>query len=173
MEFADDEVFGLDEDEELEDGFGSAGVASDVGVAADGLSFFVGCVSNFCRGVGEGCCGRNWLDMMIVYCRKYADEHRDFALRVNTLVGQMNKACSDRISFVLELQSVAGETVPAKTALFLEKMMGKEGNKEWQLRDLGKEAREMAFEIESFLLKLMDEEPSHRCVFGGDDGQRV
>nr|GEV96636.1 hypothetical protein [Tanacetum cinerariifolium] len=46
------------------------------------------------------------------------------------------------------------------------------GNKEWQLRDLGKEAREMAFEIEVFLLKLMDEEPSHRRVFGGDEGQR-
>ncbi|GJY86831.1 spermidine synthase 1 [Tanacetum coccineum] len=57
-----------------EDGFGSTGVAANAGVAADGLSFFVGCVSNFwwsggcirsvakdnrmvtnVRGVGEGC----------------------------------------------------------------------------------------------------------------------
>nr|GFC46104.1 hypothetical protein [Tanacetum cinerariifolium] len=40
---------------------------------------------------------------------------------------------------------------------------------EWQLRDLEKEDIEMAFEIESFLLKLMDEEPSHRRIFRGDD----
>ncbi|GKA28175.1 hypothetical protein Tco_0714343 [Tanacetum coccineum] len=94
-------------------------------------------------GVGE----RNWLDMMIVYCREFTDEHRDFALRVN---------------------SVAYETVPAKTAAFLEEMINKEGSMEWQLCDLEKEAREMAFEIESFLLKLMDEEPSHRRIFRGD-----
>ncbi|GJR70891.1 hypothetical protein Tco_0016956 [Tanacetum coccineum] len=86
--------------------------------------------------------GRIWLDMMIVYCR--------------------------RIAFVQELRSMAGETVPAKTALFLEKMMDKEGNREWQLCDLENEAREMAFEIEAFLLKLMDEEPSHRRAAAED-----
>nr|GEV88602.1 hypothetical protein [Tanacetum cinerariifolium] len=32
---------------------------------------------------------RNWLDMMIVYCREFADEHRDFALQVNKLIGDM------------------------------------------------------------------------------------
>nr|GEU48823.1 hypothetical protein [Tanacetum cinerariifolium] len=73
--------------------------------------------------------------MMIVYCQKYADEHRDFALRVNTLVGQMNEACLDRISFVHELQSVAGATVPVKTVLLLEKMMDKKGNMEWYQKE--------------------------------------
>ncbi|GJW51547.1 hypothetical protein Tco_0092898 [Tanacetum coccineum] len=93
------------------------------GVAADGLSFFIGCALNFCCYhivIGIEVCeelekdvgGRIWLDMMIVYCRR-----------------------------------------------------------ECQLCDLEKEAREIAFEIEAFLLKLMDEEPSHKRVFGGDDGQ--
>nr|GEW44949.1 hypothetical protein [Tanacetum cinerariifolium] len=110
------------------DGFGYAGVA------ADGLSFFVGCVLNFCRGI------------------------------VETIVFPMSSMmlCEGVPAKLKELQSMAGETVMAKAALFLEKMMDKEGNREWQLRDLGKESREMAFEIESFLLKLMDEESSHK-----------
>ncbi|GKB87854.1 hypothetical protein Tco_0960126 [Tanacetum coccineum] len=83
----------------------------------------------------------------------------------------MNEACLDRGAFVRELWSVTGETVLAMTAVFLEKIMDKEGNREWQLRDLEKEAREMAFEIESFLFKLMGVEHSYKRVFGGDDGQ--
>ncbi|GJS86170.1 hypothetical protein Tco_0752711 [Tanacetum coccineum] len=83
--------------------------------------------------------GRYWLDMMIVYCRKLADEHRDF---------------TDRVS--------------REDCYVLEEMINKEGNREWQLRGLEKEAREMAFEIESFLLKLMDEEPSHRHIADND-----
>ncbi|GKC92299.1 hypothetical protein Tco_1157741 [Tanacetum coccineum] len=71
-----------------------------------------------CEELEKAVGGRNWLDMMIVYCRQFADEHQDFALQVN---------------------------------------------REWQLRDLAKEAKEIAFEIESFLLKLMDEKPSHSC----------
>ncbi|GJS47764.1 hypothetical protein Tco_0597885 [Tanacetum coccineum] len=66
--------------------------------------------------VGE----RNWLDMMIVECREFADEHRDFALRVKRLIGDIREVWEDRIAFVQELRSVAGETVPAKTAVFLE-----------------------------------------------------
>ncbi|GJS74062.1 cell division cycle 20.2, cofactor of APC complex-like protein [Tanacetum coccineum] len=104
---------------------------------------------------------RNWLDMMIVYLQKFTDEHRDFALSVNRLLRDMNESCLDRRAFVRELRSMSGEIVPARAAVFLEEMMDKEGNMEWQLRELGKEAREMASEIEAFLLKLMDEEPSH------------
>ncbi|GJU62463.1 hypothetical protein Tco_1244298 [Tanacetum coccineum] len=90
----------------------------------------------------------------------------------NWLNGDMIVACEDSVAFVGELQSVVGETVSAKTAVFLEEMMNKEGSMEWQLRGLEKEVREMVFEIDSFLLKLMDEEPSHKRVFRGDDGQR-
>ncbi|GJR68310.1 hypothetical protein Tco_0014375 [Tanacetum coccineum] len=56
--------------------------------------------------------------------------------------GEMNEACADRIAFVQELRSVSGESVPAKTAVFLEEMMNKEGSREWQLADLVKEGRE-------------------------------
>nr|GEU75388.1 hypothetical protein [Tanacetum cinerariifolium] len=101
-----------------------------------------------------------------------ADEHQDFALRVKRLIGDMREACEDRAALIRELRSVAGETVPAKTCVFLEDTMNKQGRWEWQLIDLEKEAREMAFEIESFLLKLMNEESSHTHVFIGDDGQR-
>ncbi|GJV58907.1 hypothetical protein Tco_1465007 [Tanacetum coccineum] len=48
-----------------------------------------------------------------------------------------------------------GVTVTAKTAVFLKEMMDKEGSREWQLRDLVKEAKEMALEIELFVQKLM------------------
>ncbi|GJZ17371.1 hypothetical protein Tco_0553494 [Tanacetum coccineum] len=75
--------------------------------------------------------GRNWLDMMIVYFDEYA------------------------MAFVQELQSVAGESVPAKTAVFLKQMMNKEGSRECQLADLVTEAREMVREIELFVGKLM------------------
>ncbi|GKD43716.1 hypothetical protein Tco_1268361 [Tanacetum coccineum] len=142
----------------VEDGFGS------VGVAADGMSnFWCGIVETIVSAMSS---------MMSCGGVPVADEHRDFALRVNRLIREMNEAGSDRGAFVWELQSVTGETVPAMSVVFLEKMMDKEGNKEWQLRDLEKEAREMAFEIESFLFKLMDAELSHKRVFYGDDGQR-
>ncbi|GKB17405.1 hypothetical protein Tco_0851328 [Tanacetum coccineum] len=92
---------------------------------------------------------------MIVYFDEYAYEQREFALRVNRLNGEMNEACTDRMDFVLEIRSVAGETVPAKTAMFLEEMMNKEGSREWQLVDLEMEAKERVREIEFFVGKLM------------------
>ncbi|GJW93726.1 hypothetical protein Tco_0173398 [Tanacetum coccineum] len=98
---------------------------------------------------------RNWLDMIVLYCRNFTDEHRDGAIRLNMLVGEMNDACQDRIAFVQEIKSVASVTVTGKTAMFLNEMMDKEGSKEWQLRDLAKEAREMSLEIELFVQKLM------------------
>nr|GEV89043.1 hypothetical protein [Tanacetum cinerariifolium] len=81
---------------------------------------------------------------------------------------QKLKGKGESLSFL----SVAGETVSMKTGVFLEEMMNKEGSREWQFHGLEKKDREIAFKIDSFLLKLMDEEPSHRSVFGGDDGQR-
>ncbi|GJZ08541.1 retrovirus-related pol polyprotein from transposon TNT 1-94 [Tanacetum coccineum] len=51
---------------------------------------------------------------------EFADEHQDFALRVKRLIGDMREVWEDRIAFVRELWSVAGETVPEKTAVFLE-----------------------------------------------------
>ncbi|GJS41825.1 hypothetical protein Tco_0566868 [Tanacetum coccineum] len=59
-----------------------------------------------------------WLPM----CEKL--EKADFALRVKRLIGDMREVWEDRIAFVRELWSVAGETVPEKTA----------GSREWQLR---------------------------------------
>ncbi|GJY51123.1 hypothetical protein Tco_0441970 [Tanacetum coccineum] len=83
-----------------------------------------------CEELERVVCGRNWLDMMTVYFDKYAYEHREVARRVNGLIGEMNEACVDRIAFVRELQSVAGESVPATTTVFLEEMMNKEGSRE-------------------------------------------
>ncbi|GKA42126.1 hypothetical protein Tco_0734786 [Tanacetum coccineum] len=68
------------------------------------------------RAVGK----HNWLDMMIVYFDDYASGQRDFARRLNWLVGEMN-----------------------------------EGSREWELRNLEKEAKETIREIEFFVGKLM------------------
>nr|GEY68096.1 hypothetical protein [Tanacetum cinerariifolium] len=84
--------------------------------------------------------GRNWLDMMIVYFDEYAYEQQEFTRRLNGLIGEMNEACADRITFVQELWSVPGEPVPVKIAVFLEEMMNKEGSRECQLADLVNEA---------------------------------
>nr|GEW53224.1 hypothetical protein [Tanacetum cinerariifolium] len=86
--------------------------------------------------------GRNWLDMMIVYFDEYAYEHREFARRFNGLISEMNEACPNRMAFVQELRSVAGESVPAKIVVFLEEMMNKEGSREWQLADLVREGED-------------------------------
>ncbi|GJS89288.1 hypothetical protein Tco_0771924 [Tanacetum coccineum] len=67
----------------------------------------------------------------------------------------MNGACADRMAFVRELRSVAGESVPAKTAVFFEEMMNKEGSREWQLADLVREGKERVREIDFFVGKLM------------------
>ncbi|GJS68780.1 hypothetical protein Tco_0683345 [Tanacetum coccineum] len=48
---------------------------------------------------------------------------------------------------------VADESVPAKTAMFLEEMMNKESSREWQLADLVREGRERVREIEFFVGK--------------------
>ncbi|GKB17595.1 hypothetical protein Tco_0851518 [Tanacetum coccineum] len=99
--------------------------------------------------------GRNWLDMMVVYFDEYAYEQREFACRVNRLIGEMNEACADRMAFVRELRSVAGETIPAKTAAFFKEMLNKEGTIEWQLADVQREAKERVHKIEFFVGKLM------------------
>nr|GEU92948.1 hypothetical protein [Tanacetum cinerariifolium] len=144
---------------------------SSVGVPAENICDYVSSVRVYlrtmewlptCEKLEKVVGGSYWLDMMIVYCQKLAGDHQDFADRVSRLIGVMNEACSDRMAFVCGLHSVPGEIVSAKTVVYLEEMMNKEGNKEWQLRGLEKEAIEMAFEIESLFLKLMDEEPSHK-----------
>nr|GEY60042.1 hypothetical protein [Tanacetum cinerariifolium] len=89
-----------------------------------------------CEELERAVAGRNWLDMMIVYFDEYAYEQREFTRRLNGLIGEMNEACADRMDFVQELQSVVGESVAAKTAVFLEHMMNKEGSRECQLADL-------------------------------------
>ncbi|GJZ40568.1 hypothetical protein Tco_0587454 [Tanacetum coccineum] len=81
----------------------------------------------------------------------FADEHQEFAIRMGRLRGEMIEACQDRIAFVRELESVVGVTITAKTAVFFKEMMEKEGSREWQLHDLGKEAEERAREIEMFV----------------------
>ncbi|GJT04798.1 hypothetical protein Tco_0839260 [Tanacetum coccineum] len=93
--------------------------------------------------------------MMIFYFDEYAYEQRKFTRRLNGLIGEMNEACADRIAFVRELCSVAGESVPTKTAVFLEEMMNKESSREWQLANLVREGRERVREIEFFMGKLM------------------
>ncbi|GJW08076.1 hypothetical protein Tco_1570499 [Tanacetum coccineum] len=67
----------------------------------------------------------------------------------------MHEACEDRMPFVRELNSVTGVAVTAKIVVFLTEIMNKEGFREWQLRDLEKEAKERALEIEMFIQKLM------------------
>ncbi|GKC65280.1 hypothetical protein Tco_1097878 [Tanacetum coccineum] len=108
-----------------------------------------------CEDLERAAGGRNWLDMMIVYFDEYAYEHREFVRRVNRLIGEMNKACADRMAFVRELWSVAGESVPAKIAMNLEKIMNIEGSREWQLADLEREGKERVREIKFFVGKLM------------------
>ncbi|GJV81681.1 hypothetical protein Tco_1517551 [Tanacetum coccineum] len=76
--------------------------------------------------------GRNWLDMMIVYFDEYAYEQRKFTRRLNGLIGEMNEACADRMAFVQELWSVAGESVHAKT---VREIVDKEGLA-WQINAL-------------------------------------
>ncbi|GKD30080.1 hypothetical protein Tco_1240858 [Tanacetum coccineum] len=106
------------------------------------------------RAVGE----RNWLDIMIVYFDDYASGQRDFARRLNWLVGEMNEVCEGRVTFVQELQNVAGETMPVKVVVFLEEMMNKEGSREYELHNLEKEAKETICEIEFFVGKEIAED---------------
>nr|GEW02736.1 hypothetical protein [Tanacetum cinerariifolium] len=110
--------------------------------------------------------------MTIVYVREFEDEQRDFALRVNRVIGDTHEACLNRMYFVQELQSVMGMAMPAKTAVFLEKMMEKQEGMESHQFDSDKEANKMAHETNAFLFKLMDEEPSYRRVFRLNDEQR-
>ncbi|GKE12716.1 hypothetical protein Tco_1416267 [Tanacetum coccineum] len=67
---------------------------------------------------------------------------------------EMIEACQDRIAFLQELESMEGVTITANTAMFFKEMIEKEGGREWQLHDLGKEAKERAREIEMFVQNL-------------------
>ncbi|GJR20422.1 hypothetical protein Tco_0968949 [Tanacetum coccineum] len=118
----------------------------------------------------EICCHKRRI-ILYAWLRKEKDkwmpmcEKLEKAVGGRRLIGQMNEACEDMIAFVRELRSGTGEPEPRKMAVFLEEMMEKECNEEGQLRDLEKEARTMAFEIDSFLMKLMNEHPAHRHLF--------
>ncbi|GKG11157.1 hypothetical protein Tco_0342557 [Tanacetum coccineum] len=74
---------------------------------------------------------------------------------MSRLRGEMIEVCQDRTTFIRELESVAGLTVTAKTAMFFKVMMDKKGSREWQLVDLEKEAKERALKIDWFVQKLM------------------
>nr|GEV80911.1 hypothetical protein [Tanacetum cinerariifolium] len=158
-------------------GFGSADVAVLVSVS----DFLAGMVETIqkretmewlpmCAKLEEAVGARNWLDMVTLYYRKFASKHREFAIKLNRLRGEMIEACQDRIAFVWELESVAGVTVMAKTTVFLKEMIDKERSREWRLQDLGKEAKERALEIELFVQKLMHKLPV--CYDDDDDEER-
>ncbi|GKD39002.1 hypothetical protein Tco_1259209 [Tanacetum coccineum] len=107
-----------------------------------------------CEELEKAVSARNWLDMVAFYCREFVDEQREYDIKMGRLRGEMIEACQDRIAFVRELESVEGVTITMKTAVFFKEMMDKEGIREWQLHDLGKEAEERAHEIEMFVQKL-------------------
>nr|GEV40139.1 hypothetical protein [Tanacetum cinerariifolium] len=67
---------------------------------------------------------------------------------------------------------MVGESVPAKSAVFLEEMMNKEGSRECQVADLVNEGREMVRENEFYVGKLMRDARINFKV-GGNKGAIV
>nr|GEX32671.1 hypothetical protein [Tanacetum cinerariifolium] len=65
--------------------------------------------------VGSG----EWVDMMILYCRRAAAEDREFVRRISMLRGEMINVREKRVDFVQELESVSGVIATVKTAEFL------------------------------------------------------
>nr|GEU97983.1 hypothetical protein [Tanacetum cinerariifolium] len=96
---------------------------------------------------------------------------REFTRRLNGLIGEMNEACADRMAFVQELQSVVGESVPAKTVVFLEQMVNKEGSRECQLADLVTEANYKVYGDKGVIVKAYGFFVG-MCIVEGDYGQK-
>ncbi|GJZ41362.1 hypothetical protein Tco_0588248 [Tanacetum coccineum] len=107
---------------------------------------------------------REWLNMMVLYCRKSASEDREVALHFNRLRGDRIVSFEDRMAFVHELESVMGVSVVAKTAVFLKETMEKEDSGDYHLENLENEAKQRAFEMDSFVQKLMRDGEDYRIA---------
>ncbi|GKA01015.1 hypothetical protein Tco_0673680 [Tanacetum coccineum] len=97
---------------------------------------------------------QKWLDMMVFYCRRSADEDREFARQMNRLRGEMICACEERVAFVQDLESLSGVIATTKTTDFLNETMIKDDRRIIQLHNLEREADERVIEIDRFVQKL-------------------
>nr|GEV04251.1 hypothetical protein [Tanacetum cinerariifolium] len=79
-----------------------------------------------------------------------------------------SNSTANRMVFVQELQSVVGESVSAKTVVFLEQMINKKGSRECQLADLVNEGRETPGQIEFDARSLPICDELHRTVNTAD-----
>nr|GEV11662.1 hypothetical protein [Tanacetum cinerariifolium] len=104
----------------------------------------------------------DWEPMFILRCRREISQDVALVREINELYACVIAIVDERENFSDDLDMLVGRSMPDKMAEFMN-----HGNWEWKLCDLTKEAREMAFEIESFLLKLMDKDPSHRRISEG------
>ncbi|GKC46842.1 hypothetical protein Tco_1064564 [Tanacetum coccineum] len=97
---------------------------------------------------------QKWLDMMVLYCRRSADEDREFTRQMNRLRGEMICVCEERVAFVQDLESLSGVIARAKMADFLNEAMIKDNRRIIQLHNLEREAEERAVEKDRFVHKL-------------------
>nr|GEV65743.1 putative reverse transcriptase domain-containing protein [Tanacetum cinerariifolium] len=155
-----------------EDGFGYVGVAADAGVAADGLSFFVGFILNFWWGIVEtivfamssmmsrgvdrrplitklrcNAASLDSTDVLSYFCRKAVGEDRRFATKLNTLREEMANVSEKRMNLAYELRSVKGIIVARKAAEFVTGTLRNDNAEMAQLHELKSCHREIAEDL--------------------------
>nr|GEW18011.1 hypothetical protein [Tanacetum cinerariifolium] len=162
----------------VEDGFGSTSVASDAGVAANGRSFFVRCVSNFCRGIVETIVSAMSFMMprggvpvkfvVVLSCRRYSRvtwlQLRIEGLQCNTLREELENVCEKRKNLAYELMNVKGIIVAGKVVKFVTDTLRKDDAEMAYLHELERQMELRPLEKELCIQKLVQNASECMCL---------
>ncbi|GJW51270.1 hypothetical protein Tco_0092621 [Tanacetum coccineum] len=77
-----------------------------------------------------------WVDMIVLYCKRSAAEDREFARRINELLQEMVVAYDDKVDFIRELEAVSGIHAAVTTFEFLNENLWKDDKRLRKLRNM-------------------------------------
>nr|GFA51865.1 hypothetical protein [Tanacetum cinerariifolium] len=71
-----------------------------------------------CGALRDAVGGWDWVDMMVLFCKRSAAEDAKFLRRISELRQEMVMAYDDKVDFIRELEAVPNIDVAVKTARF-------------------------------------------------------
>ncbi|GKB03351.1 hypothetical protein Tco_0831440 [Tanacetum coccineum] len=88
--------------------------------------------------------GREWVDMMVLYCQRSAADDRQFANRISALLQEMIATYDDKMDFIRELEAVPGVNLAVKTTEFFNETLWKDDKRLRKLQNMEMDANEQA-----------------------------
>ncbi|GJV08699.1 hypothetical protein Tco_1346355 [Tanacetum coccineum] len=107
-----------------------------------------------CGALRDAVGGWEWVDIMVLFCKRSAAEDRKFFRRISELLQEMVVAYDDKVDFIRELEAMPSIDAVVKTAEFLNENLRKDDKRLRKLRNMEIDAGISADQKERFIQTL-------------------